>query len=321
MIYLQAKGSTRLAAPTCTAVAPANIISITSSAEDTPPHAHYGDFDSVGYLVDHAHGYGEDCRTGESAHFVGNDGLFGLQINAHSQKGVDQADAVGSRFFAGLCDGNNIGNIGGKFDNNGFCGDGLNGFGHFCRRFGGGSEGHASAVDVGAGHVDLQPAHLVAFVQLFAGGGVIGDGKSADVGHDGLMKTFCKLGQFFADHLIHAGVLKTDGVDHACGAFGNAGGGVAEAGLQGGSLEGEGPQNVDIVQFGKFIAEAEGSAGGDDRVVHLNAAEGDFCIHHMISSFSSTGPSLQIRLFPYLVLQEHPMQAPNPHPMRSSKLN
>ncbi len=40
----------------------------------------------------------------------------------------------------------------------------------------------------------------------------------------------------------------------------------------------------------------------------------------MISSFSSTGPSLQIRLFPYFVLQEHPIQAPNPHPIRSSKL-
>ena len=71
----------------------------------------------------------------------------------------------------------------------------------------------------------------------------------------------------------------------------------------------------------KLIAKAEGAAGGDNGVVHLNTAEGHFCIHHTISSFSSTGPSLQIRLLPYFVLQEQPMQAPKPQPIRSSKLN
>ena len=40
-----------------------------------------------------------------------------------------------------------------------------------------------------------------------------------------------------------------------------------------------------------------------------------------IKKMSITGPSLQIRLLPYLVLQEQPMQAPKPQPMRSSKLN
>ena len=37
MISLQAKGFTRFCAPTCTAVAPASIISSTSSALATPP--------------------------------------------------------------------------------------------------------------------------------------------------------------------------------------------------------------------------------------------------------------------------------------------
>jgi hypothetical protein len=41
----------------------------------------------------------------------------------------------------------------------------------------------------------------------------------------------------------------------------------------------------------------------------------------MISSFTSTGPSLQIRLFPYFVRQLQPMQAPNPQAIRASKLN
>ena len=37
MMFRQTKGLTRFAAPTSTAEAPASIISITSSAEDTPP--------------------------------------------------------------------------------------------------------------------------------------------------------------------------------------------------------------------------------------------------------------------------------------------
>ena len=37
MIFLQANGSVRFAAPTSTAAAPASIISSTSSAEETPP--------------------------------------------------------------------------------------------------------------------------------------------------------------------------------------------------------------------------------------------------------------------------------------------
>ena len=40
----------------------------------------------------------------------------------------------------------------------------------------------------------------------------------------------------------------------------------------------------------------------------------------MISSLISTGPSLQTLLFPFLVWMEQPMQAPNPQPIRSSKL-
>jgi len=41
-------------------------------------------------------------------------------------------------------------------------------------------------------------------------------------------------------------------------------------------------------------------------------------IHQSISPLFITGPSLQMRLLPVRVLHEHPMQAPKPHPMRSS---
>ena len=135
------------------------------------------------------------------------------------------------------------------------------------------------------------------------------------------MEALGKLRQLLRDHRVHAGVLQTHGIDHAGGAVGDAGGGVAEAGLPGGSLEGEGAQHVDVVELGKLVAVAEGSAGGDQGVVQIQTAQMHFGIYHTISSFSSTGPSLQMRLLPYLVLQVQPMQAPKPQPMRSSKLN
>ena len=88
-----------------------------------------------------------------------------------------------------------------------------------------------------------------------------------------------------------------------------------------GAFEGEGAQTVDVIQLCKLVAVAKGTAGGDDGVIQRDAAELNPGIYHMISSFSSTGPSLQMRLLPYLVLQVQPMQAPKPQPMRSSKLN
>ena len=137
------------------------------------------------------------------------------------------------------------------------------------------------------------------------------------------MEALCQTRQLLANDLLHAGVLETDGIDHACRALCNTGRGIAEAGILGGTLKGKGAKAVDIVKLGKFIAVAEGTRCGDHGIVKLDTAKGNLGVYfsHMISSFTSTGPSLQIRLLPVTVLQEQPMQAPKPQPMRSSKLN
>ena len=175
-------------------------------------------------------------------------------------------------------------------------------------------------MDIGAADVDLQPAHLFLLVQPFAGVGVIRHGKAGDVGHDRLVKTFLQLREFFGNDLFHTGILQPHGVDHAACTLGNAGGGISEAGFFCSSLEGEGAEAVDVIQFGKFVAVTKGAGGGDDRIVQLDAAEIDAQASHRISSFFMTGPSLQMRLYPVRVLQEQPMQAPKPQPIRSSKL-
>ena len=57
-----------------------------------------------------------------------------------------------------------------------------------------------------------------------------------------------------------------------------------------------------------------------NRIVKLQSAEIHTQSAHFTSSFSNTGPSLQMRLFPYNVSHVHPIHAPNPHPIRASKL-
>ena len=175
---------------------------------------------------------------------------------------------------------------------------GLHRPGDLRRRLRAGAEAHAAAVDIGAADVHLQPAHLVTLVQLLAGDYIVLHGKAADIGHHLFVENLFQLGQFFLNHLVHARVLQAHGVDETGGAVGDAGGGVAEARLPCGALEGEGAQHIDVVQLREFIAVAEGAAGGDHRVIQRNTAEGHAQVCHFISSFRSTGPSLQMRLTP-----------------------
>ena len=134
------------------------------------------------------------------------------------------------------------------------------------------------------------------------------------------MKDLAQGGQLLGNHVVDAGVLQSHAVEHAVRAFGDAGQWVAEARLPGGALEAQGAQDVDVIVGGKLLAKAEGAAGGNHRVIQLHAAQGYGGAHHTISSLFSTGPSLQMRLVPYLVLQLQPMQAPKPQAMRASKL-
>ena len=55
-------------------------------------------------------------------------------------------------------------------------------------------------------------------------------------------------------------------------------------------------ENINIVNFGKLIAEAKSSRSGNQGVVHLNSAKIYTHFSHKISSFRITGPSLQMRL-------------------------
>ena len=110
------------------------------------------------------------------------------------------------------------------------------------------------------------------------------------------MKHGAQLRQFFIDRRFQAGILQADGVDHALRAFRDAGRRIAETRLEGRAFERKRAETIDIVVFGEFIAVTEGAGGGDQRVFKIDAAEVHAQSSHRISSFRSTGPSLQMRL-------------------------
>ena len=206
-----------------------------------------------------------------------------------------------------------------ELDVDGFRRHGLHGARHLGRRLGRRAERHAAVPHVGARDVDLDNPHLLLAVDALAAVGILLDREARDVGDDGFVEELLQARQLLGDHVVDAGVLQPHGVDHARRALGDARRGVAEARLARRPLEGERPEDVDVVEVAEFGAVAERAAGRDDRIVQSQAAQYHRCVYHTISPFSSTGPSLQMRLFPYFVLHEQPMQAPNPQPMRSSK--
>ena len=117
-----------------------------------------------------------------------------------------------------------------------------------------------------------------------------------------------------------AGILKPDGVYHAGGALRYSRGRIAEARLFRRALERKSPEAVYVIELSEFVSVAEGAGRRDNGIVELFAAKIHAQSAHIISSLSITGPSLQILLLPVSVLHEQPMHAPNPQPMRSSKL-
>ena len=144
--------------------------------------------------------------------------------------------------------------------------------------------------------------------------------KSAHICHYRLMENLCQLWKFLCNYRINSRVLKSHCIYHSVRTFCNSRCWISEARLQCGSFKGESSKTVYVVKFRKLVAVTEGAGSGNYRVVKCYAAKACLNIYHMISSLSRTGPSLQILLFPYFVLHEHPMQAPNPQPILSSKL-
>ncbi len=156
-------------------------------------------------------------------------------------------------------------------------------------------------MNIWAGDVDLQNLDLVRFVEPGAVFHVLLQGETADVGDDRAVKEPGNVGNLLMEDCVHAGILEANGVQHAGGGFGNAGLGVARAGLGGGALPGEGAQNVQVIELRKLPPVAEGSRGGNDGVFQCHPSQSDGQVYHRMSSFWNMGPSLHTRQRPFFV--------------------
>ena len=84
-----------------------------------PPQTDDGDTHGFGHLVHHAQSDGLDARAGKSARSDAQPGASTLDVDAHAHEGVDERNAVGALSFDSASNFGDVGDIGGKFDNQG----------------------------------------------------------------------------------------------------------------------------------------------------------------------------------------------------------
>ena len=202
-----------------------------------------------------------------------NHRLTASNVYPHAKKCIDKCKSVSSRILCRFGDGNDIRNIGTK----------LNVDGLFCCLFNfscdfrhiitAGSEGHSAAVNIRAGNINLKDTYLRHLAHGLSKLYVFRDAESGNVGDEGFMKMLRKLGDFKLDDFLHAGVLKTHGIDHALIALGYTGELIAVTLFDCCSFEGNGSQYIKVIKIPIFFSEPEGSGCRDHRVTEFDSGK------------------------------------------------
>ena len=273
------------------------------------------------YLVNHTDRNREDRRTGETTHLVLDDRLTTTDIDAHAEQGIDEGEAVCAGLLCRLRDRYDVRNVRAQLDVYRLLRDLLHLTGDRRHVFCAGTEGHATAMYVRAGDIDLEDTDLRHLAHGLRELYVLRDTEAGDVRHERLVEVLPKLRKLLLDDLVHAWILEADGVDHTGRALSDTRKLVAVTLLNRRSLEGDGAEDIEIIEIPVFLSVAEGSGGRKNWVCQFDARKLCRDIYHTISSHVKIGPSLQTRLKPCFVFLLQPMQAPKPQPMRASKLN
>ena len=135
------------------------------------------------------------------------------------------------------------------------------------------AEEGAAGMHVGAGDVDLEGRNARNAVEpgsqlaeLLGRGGV-------DVGHHRDVLPG-EQGQLLLDEGLHAVVLEPHGVEHAAGRLRHARRGVAGPWLEGKALDDDAAEGREVAVVLELEAVAEGSRGGHDRILQVEAVPG-----------------------------------------------
>ena len=165
-------------------------------------------------LIHHTQCHRLNGRTGETSHYIAEDGTFFLNINGHPQQSIDQGKSIGSCFFRNLCHFYNISNIGREFGKDRFrCVFSylVNGV-ICCLRVG--AKSHSAVFYIGARNIDLQCCHIFFQIENGRDFAVIFHTAAGDIYNDGSF-VFSHLGQYIFDKNIDTGVFQTDRVQYS----------------------------------------------------------------------------------------------------------
>src|SRR5580698_2604445 len=248
-------------------------------------HAEDGNLDGFGGVVNHAQSDGLDGGAGESGGDVGDAGLAGFGVDGHGYESVDQRDGVGAGFLGHVSHLRDAGDVRRELHDQRAFGSAAGKGDDFVERAGITAELDSSVGGVGTGNVQFVGGDAFAFIEDLDGALVIFAGIAEDVGENDDVRNIAELGQFFIDESASANVLQADGVEHAGGGLIQAGRGIASHGFFGQSLNHEAAELAEMDDVLELDAVAESSAGGDDGILELDAAE----IHTQVRSACASG--------------------------------
>ena len=157
-----------------------------------------------------------------------------------------------------------------------------------------GSEGDSALRDVGAGDVDLQGR------DVRRGGDALGDRhvvrrrRACDIGDDRQAgSVLFQPRQSFGQDDVQAGVLQSDGVEHARGTLGHSWHRVAQARLQSRCLDHDRSQPGEVEVSGVLLTESEAPGGRNDRIGEVKPGKMyvQAFVHRITFPALRTGPS------------------------------
>ncbi len=190
---------------------------------------------------------------------------------------------------------------------------------------------------IGTAHVQFNDLHTRGSVDPAAALAILIERETTDIGYDRTVERTAHHRKFLLQDSIYAWVLKTYRIEHSRSTFGHSRERIAEAGMQSGPLERDGPEDIKVIESAHHVTVAETTACRNNRIfktdsakvylktgirqIHIFAGAAVAVSHfHISSSFLKAGPSIQILLLPPTVSTEQHTQAPKPQPMRASRL-
>ena len=213
-----------------------------------------------------------DGRAGESGIDIVEDRFPLVQVDGHRLEGVDQREGVGAGRLARECHLDDVLGVRRQLDYQRFAAHFAHLGHHLAGHFRLDAEGHAAALHVRAGDVQLQHVDVRVREQRRAGGIVL-HAVAAHVGDEHIAEA-AHSGDAGFDEGFHAGVLQSHAVHHARGGLPHADAVVAVFRMKGQPLGGDAAQTAHIVQLVVFLAEPEGPRRGNERVLERDT--GDF---------------------------------------------